>query len=214
MKHTKFRDDKMKAKREYIINELMKAQFVEHETERVHLEETEDTGKSVLELQLSSGENLSIKNVDKKNTQIHFFVNDKSKSMNKRVDHIVFQCLGGNDWKVHLIEMKSSVGNNKWPDVKGKFRASYLLVQGIAAMLEMNLVETCMYTSFEETRFEPSGTMPIERRLPVGGRHVRPQEEWSGEKFALNFGDRISFVHTPVQMRRNDRNILVGKLSV
>lgn len=81
-------------------------------------------------------------------------------------------------------------------------------------MLEMNLVETCMYTSFEKTCFEPSGTMPVERRLPVGGSHVRPQDEWSGGKFALNFGDRISFIHTPVQMMRDDKDVLVGKLSV
>lgn len=214
MRHTKFKDDKMKTKRKYIIDELMEAQFVEYEAERVCLEETDDTGKSVLELQLSSGENISIKNADKKNTQIHFFVNDKKKSMYKRVDHIIFQCLGDNEWKVHLIEMKSSVGNDKWPDVKGKFRASYLLVQGIAAMLEMNLVETCMYTSFEKTCFEPSDTMPVERRLPVGGRHVRPQEEWNGGKFTLNFGDRISFIHTPIQMKRNDKDVLVGELFI
>ena len=56
--------------------------------------------------------------------------------------------------------------------------------------------------------------MPVERRLPVGGRHVRPQEEWNGEKFALNFGNRISFIHTPVQMRRNDKDVLVGKLFI
>lgn len=51
--------------------------------------------------------------------------------------------------KLHLIEMKSSVGNEKWIEIKGKFRASYLLAQGIAAMLEMNIVDACMYTTFE-----------------------------------------------------------------
>lgn len=201
----------MNTKREYIIDELMEAQFVERETEKVCLEETEDTGKSVLELQLSSGKNLSIKNVDKKNTQMHFFVKDKNKSMYKRVDHILFEYLDDNKWKAHLVEMKSSVENDKWKDVKGKFRASYLLVQGIAAMLEMNLVETCMYTSFEKTCFNPSDTMPVERRLLVGERHVRPQDEWNGEKFTLDFGNRLPFIHIPIQMERNDKGVLVGK---
>lgn len=201
----------MNTKREYIIDELMEAQFVERETEKVCLEETEDTGKSVLELQLSSSKNLSIKNVDKKNTQIHFFVKDKNKSMYKRVDHILFEYLDNNNWKVHLVEMKSSVGNDKWKDVKGKFRASYLLVQGIAAMLEMNLAEICMYTSFEKTCFNLSDTMPAERRLLVGERHVRPQDEWNGKKFTLNFGNRLPFIHIPIQMERNDEGVLVGK---
>ena len=35
------------------------------------LEETEDTGKSLLTVQLASDDNLRIKNVDKKNTQLH-----------------------------------------------------------------------------------------------------------------------------------------------
>ncbi len=72
MKHTKYKGNKMNEKREYIINELMKERFIERETERVYLEETEDTGKSILELQMSSCENLCIKNVDKKNTQMNF----------------------------------------------------------------------------------------------------------------------------------------------
>lgn len=198
-------------KREYIIKELIKTQFIEHETGKVYLEEIEDTGKSVLELQLSSSENLSIKNVDKKNTQINFFVKDKKKSMYKRVDHIIFECLGDNNWKVHLVEMKSSVGNDKWMDVKGKFRASYLLAQGIAAMLEMKLIETYMYTSFEKVYFNLSEIMPVERRLQVGEKHVKPQDEWNGGKFALNFGNKIPFIHIPIQMKRNDKGILVGK---
>lgn len=201
----------MNEKREYIINELMKERFIERETERVYLEETEDTGKSILELQMSSFENLCIKNVDKKNTQMNFFVSNKKESMYKRVDHIIFECLDNNNWKAHLIEMKSSVGNDKWIDVKGKFRASYLLVQGIEAMLEMNLVETCMYTSFEKTCFNLPETMPAGRRLQVGGRHVKPQDEWNGRKFSLNFGNKIPFIHVPIQMKRNDEDTLIGK---
>lgn len=175
------------------------------------MEETEDTGKSILELQFSSSKNLSIKNVDKKNTQMNFFVSNKKESMYKRVDHIIFECLDNNNWKVHLVEMKSSVGNDKWIDVKGKFRASYLLVQGIAAMLEMNLAKTYMYTSFEKTCFNLPETIPVARHLQIGRRHIRPQDEWNGGKFTLNFGNNIPFIHIPIQMKRNDKGILTGK---
>lgn len=203
----------MNTKREYVINELMVEHFVEWETNEICLEETEETGKSILVFQLTSEANLSIKNVDMKNTQMLFFQNKKTKSMFKRVDHIVFEQLENNMWKLHLIEMKSSVSNEKWTDIKGKFRASYLLAQGIAAMLEMCITETCMYTTYEKVNFSLSETMPTARRLLLGEKLVRPEEEWNGNKFELNFGTGIGFMHIPIQMKRSEQNVLVGKFA-
>ncbi len=201
----------MVTKREFIIKELMVESFVEWESAIICLEESEDTGKSVLEFKLVSDGNLSIKNVDKKNTQIHFFQDVKGKSMFKRVDHIVFERLSDADWKLHLIEMKSSVGNDKWTEIKGKFRASYLLAQGIAAMLEMNIVETCMYTTYENVRFSLPETMPTARRLPLGEKLIKPQDEWDGSNFGLNLGARINFRHIPIKMEQNEHKVLTGE---
>ena len=50
-------------KREFIINELMVKDFAEYENRIVHLEETEDSGRSILEFRLASDGNLCIKNV-------------------------------------------------------------------------------------------------------------------------------------------------------
>ena len=200
----------MITKREFIINELMVEHFAEWETNSICLEETEDTGKSVLMLRLSSGGNLSIKNVDKKKTQIPFFKDIKTKSMFKHVDHIVFEELEDDNWKMHLIEMKSSVGYDKWVEIKGKFRASYLLARAIAAILEMNIVETCMYTTYEQVHFSLPETMPVARRLPLGEKFIKPQDEWEGSNFGLNFGIRINFTHKPIQMERNNQGILQG----
>lgn len=44
-----------------------------------------------------------------------------------------------NQWKLHLIEMKGSVGEEKWVEFKGKFRASYLVAQALAGMLELDI---------------------------------------------------------------------------
>lgn len=131
-----------------------------------------------LDFQVISNNNLIIRNVDKKHREIYFFQNSKIKSMFKRVDHIIFENLSDNNWKIHLIEMKSSVGNEKWNEVKGKFRASYLLAQSIATMLEMNILETCMYTTYEKVHLSFSETMPSARRLLLGNKLVSPQNEW------------------------------------
>lgn len=201
----------MNQKRKYIIENLFVDNFIEPESATILLEEKEDSGRSLLEIQLNKEDNLSIKNVDAKNTNMYYFKNDKALSMYKRVDHIIFEHVSENDWKLHLIEMKSSVGRKKWNEIKGKFRASYLWAQGIAAMLDMNIVDTHMYTSYEKVQLEVSGTMPSERRMPVGEYFEKPEDEWDGGKFALNFGIRFSFEHTPLQMIRNEENILTGK---
>lgn len=199
----------MDSKRNYIINELMEENFIESETDQIYLEEKEDSGKSILRWKLLSNQNFSIRNVDKKNTIIHFF--DEKKGMYKRVDHIVFENLGNNDWKIHLIEMKSSVKYNKWIEVKAKFRASYLLVQAIAAILSMNIKEVRMYTTYEKCNLDIPETMPTARRLFLGQKNVNPLDEWQGIDFGLNFGERIEFMHTPIQMVRNGMDILQGE---
>lgn len=204
----------MDQKRNYIINELLVDNFIEHESKIIELEETEDSGKSLLEIQLEEEDNLSIKNIDTKNTQMQYFKTDRALSMYKRVDHIIFEHISENDWKVHLIEMKSSVGRKKWSEIKGKFRASYLWVQGIAAMLDMNIVSIQMYTTYEKVQLTASDTMPSERRLQLGEHYVKPQEEWDGDKFTLNLGTRMSFEHKPIQMVRDEEDVLVGKCAL
>ena len=50
----------MSEKRDYIINELLEKDFVQWETKVIHLEETEETGKSQLRLEFTSEENSCI----------------------------------------------------------------------------------------------------------------------------------------------------------
>ncbi len=198
-------------KRQFIMDELMIENFIEYSANVIHLEETEDTGKSELNFQVVSNKNLIIKNVDKKHTELHFFQKNKMKSMFKRVDHIIFENVSDNNWNLHLIEMKSSVGTEKWIEVKGKFRASYLLAQGIAAMLEMHIIETYMYTTYEKVRLSLAETMPSARRLRLGEKAVSAENEWNGSNFGLNFGTTINFIHKPIQMQRNEQDILIGE---
>ena len=125
-------------RREFIINELMVPGFMENMDDKILLEEKEESGRSKLNVQLMSKENLCIANVDKKHTDLCFFQDIKDKSMKKRVDHIIFEHQGMEKWRLHLIEMKGSVQSSKWVEIKGKFRASYLLSQAIAGMLAEN----------------------------------------------------------------------------
>ena len=156
----------MVSKREYVIKELMVEDFIERETDTICLEETEDSGRSILQIHMKSSENLSIQNIDKKNTQLHFFQTGKSKSLFKRVDHIIFE---------HLE-------NDRW--------------------------------TYEKVCFSLPETMPVARRPHSGESLVKPEEEWSGKNFGLNFGTRIRFSHRPLHMERDAKGILKGNYDI
>ncbi len=200
-------------KRDFIIDELMVSRFIETKNQEIILEESEETGRSELKVHLKSSDNLCIANVDTKKTDFLFFKTGKMLSMYKRVDHMIFEHQSDNKWKLHLIEMKGSVGKPKWDEIKGKFRASYLIAQAIAGMLELQISETVMYTTFEKVEFKHPKTMPSSRRTGTGRTLIPMEEEWNGRRFGLNFGKRISFQHFPIRMERNEEKILVGNLN-
>ena len=200
-------------KREFIIEDLMVQDFIVHEGSEMLLEEAEETGRSQLQVKLVSDDNLCIANMDKKKTDFLFFQEGKTKSMYKRVDHLLFERQNGNQWKLYLIEMKGSVGEEKWAEIKGKFRASYLVAQALAGMLELDIAEATMYTTYERVEFTHSDTMPTARRGRLGIQQVRMKDEWEGIRFGLNFGGRITFDHIPIKMERNMNNVLTGKLN-
>lgn len=201
-------------KRDFIIQDLMVQDFITHEGREMLLAETEETGKSQLHIRLASDDNLCIANADKKKTDIHFFQPGKEKSLFKRADHMIFERQQGNRWKLHLIEMKGSVGQEKWVEIKGKFRASYLVAQAIAGMLELDVAETAMYTTYERVDFSHSDTLPTARHGRLGIPQVRMEEEWEGTRFGLNFGERIPFEHVPIKMERNKEGVLTGKQEI
>lgn len=201
-----------KYRREFMINHLLVENFITEEGQEMLLVESEETGKSELNVRLKASENLCIANVDQKKTDFLFFRNGKELSLYKRVDHMIFERLGQNRWKLYLIEMKGSVGEKKWNEIKGKFRASYLVARAIAGMLELEIEETVMYTTYEKVQFVPSDTMPAARRGRSGEAQIRMKDEWDGARFGLNFGERIRFQHIPIRMKRNEGGILIGNL--
>lgn len=176
------------------------------------LEETDAGGESVLHITCDH-EAVCIRNCDKKNTDVLFFRSGSTCGLTKRVDHIVFENFQDNDWYVHLIEMKSSVTNEaKWYEIKAKFRASYLLAKMMASVMEIHISACFMYTTYNRVKLEKNRADTVTRKAKLGFAAASPQEEWSGEKFALNINGARAFRHTPVWMEKNEAGILEGKL--
>lgn len=188
---------------EYIVNKLFKENFMVKIQDKVCLEETESTGKTILDVRINSEDNYCIKKADDKSmTEIAFFRPEKQFSMKKRVDHIIFEKKDDDNWNIHLIEMKTTVGEKTWIDAKGKFRASLLLSEAIASMLGMRVQDIKMYTTYEKVDLKQDAYSPTSHRGRTGEKMVRSEDEWNGNDFAINLGERIKFKHIPIKVNR------------
>ena len=203
--------------RQYVMENFFVEDFFEQSDDKGDflLEERDQGGETKLQFGIEGSESWVIANVDKKNTKFSFMKTDKKLSLGKRVDHIVLEKREDNKWIAHLIEMKTSISSGeKWIEIKGKFRASYLFIQAICAMLHMDLSEVRMYTTYENVVFDYAPENMISRRPRLGVPQVVPHQEWAGGKFTLSFGEecRLFFMHIPIHVTRNQDNILEGQI--
>lgn len=193
----------MKKRTQFIIDELLKEDFVtvKEDDNVIILEENDDGGESRLEFRTKSNNTLTIENIDKKHTDMYFFKEGSKASMYKRVDHIIMDNVDeiADKWDIYLIEMKSTVSDKTWIDVKGKFRASYLFICAFAAMLDININNIYMYTTYKKADFT-SETIPTSKRVRTGTKNIPYIEEFQGNKFAIKLGQYISFKHIPILM--------------
>ena len=187
--------------------------FFDDVSKEYKLTEDKDSGKSEIIFPCKSEKNLCISNFDGdgKPTILPFFKGDADLHLRKRVDHVIFELNQNQKFDVHLIEMKTTVGSKTWIEVKGKFRASYLTVKAIAAILDYEIENFCFYTTYEKVSLESKKENTVTRKARLGQAAIRPEEEWAGNKFGLNIGDRLSFKHKPIQMTRNSDGILIQK---
>lgn len=208
----------MKKRIQFIIDELLKENFitVKEDDNVIILEENEEGGESRLKFETKSSNTMTIENIDKKHTEMYFFKDTSKFSMYKRVDHIIMDNVDiqNNKWDIYLIEMKSNIADNTWMEVKGKFRASYLFIKAFAAMIEININNVYMYTTYRKAHFE-SCTIPSSKRIRTGTRNVPHIEEFEGDKFAINLGEYIKFKHIPILMRDDiTEHRLIGEYEV
>lgn len=149
------------------------------------LQENAKGGASELYFKVQGENSVAICNIDQKNTSFNFFIQGKTFFLQKRVDHVVLESQVDGTWVAHLIEMKSSVSTvEKWLEIKAKFRASYLCMQAICAMLHMKIGKVCMYTTYENVTWKCLSENMISRKTRVGEKLYDPPRV-VGRKFSF-----------------------------
>ena len=117
---------------QYALNNFYKSEYFEDLKDEYNLEESDKLGKSCLVLKVN-GTNLCKSNFDGE-CKCGFLKIEGKYGMDKSVDHVVFQKVG-DVWKIHLFEMKTTVGHITWEDIKTKIRTCYFKSKTLALFL-------------------------------------------------------------------------------
>lgn len=183
------------------------------ESQSYCLREEKESGKSALNVRLE-GNNLCISDFDNKR-KCNFLKPDGKLGMQKSVDHIIFQ-KKEKGWTLHLLEMKSSVGNETWKSIKQKVRTSYLTACALAIFLGIDIQDTYVYTTYETDKFNKvSGTTNPKAYTPLLGKAAVDfkAEEWDKNIINITIYDKVTFPHKGIRMTRSSNGeILEGEL--
>ncbi len=201
---------------QYAIDHFIMEQYFLPMSRQYHLREERESGKSDLNVTIEN-ENLCIYDFDDKK-RCGFLRPDKKFGMQKSVDHILFE-KWSDDWRLHLIEMKSGVGCKTWQEsIKPKVRTSYFTALAIASFLGIRISEVIAYTTYEEERFGDinNGTNP-RMMMPSLGRPARNPvtDEWEKNQMFLNVGEEMRIPHKRIRMVKNGMTgVLEGALVI
>ena len=190
----------------YALANFIKEGYIEPEATNYLLEETESQGRSELSVVLT-GENLCMKNYDRK-PRCGFFRCDSEFGMQKCVDHFILHHREKEKgWDLYMIEMKTTVGNKTWQEIRTKVKASYLNIKAFVAVLGIEIRQTIVCITYAEAKIGgPKQTTNPRAYAPlVGGNDVIDvRREWQTKQMVLDFGrgEKEIFFHYPIQMKR------------
>ena len=200
---------------EYALNNFFQNNYFLNMSNSYELSEDSPSGKSKLNI-FVNGINLCLADFDNKK-KCEFLRDDKKYGMRRSSDHLLFQ-LKNNSWILHIIEMKTTVGNETWKDIKLKTRTTYLTALAISSFLGIDISEVCVYTTYEYEKFysvQPAVSPYISK--PHLGKPIEDykKKEWDKNLINITIDKIISFPHQSIQMVRNENtNILEGILFI
>ena len=183
------------------------------------LQEEEAEGKSILFLNIHTKDNVCVNNFDKvpKRKLLNWKIirPEHQFQSEKCIDHFILIKNRAGDWELHMFEMKTTVHNDTWIDVKYKVRASYFDIKVFAILLGINVKDEniFVYTTYENEKFRNT------QRPPLGQRVVDfKRDEWDKgcinipliftNKDPLKFKTLLRFQHTKIKMYRADDGYL------
>ena len=202
---------------QYALNKLIIPNYFVETKSGYELIEEDKNGRSLLKLQVGTEDNLCVQNYDsQKIKKCTFLREDKDLYMQKCIDHFILR-KKQNEWELHMVEMKTTIGFWTWFNIKYKMRASYLNIKALAVFLGISLKDENIfaYTTYEKESFDVSKMdSPIVALPRIGGRAVNSKkEEWDADCINIpimvsannpyDFKTFIKLQHTKILMNRS-----------
>lgn len=178
------------------------------------LKEIAESGKSLLVLNVE-GTNICVEEYDNKK-RCEFVRGAKKQGMKKCIDHFVLK-YNGSDWDLHMIEMKSSVGDKNWNDIKAKMRSSYLNIKAMCEFLGIHVDKVYTYTTYEKICFStPENSADLMALYPLFGEKATnsKQDEWDQGIINIKIDEIIKWPHKAIKMERDAVSGLQGRLNI
>lgn len=139
---------------------------------------------------------------------------DSDHGMKKGVDHVILTMDAEGEWKVHLIEMKTSMGEGTFRDVKTKVRADYFKVKAICMYLGIPLFDEniMVYVTYEQEKLgrTPCHTEnPATLKAQVGEKYESlMHSEWNQDKISVATAKKQVFHLKKIRMCRESSDNL------
>ncbi len=181
------------------------------------LKEGSELGKSLLHLSIN-GENICVQEYDNngKCGKCSFLKNESKFGMQKCIDHFILK-KQGEIWDLHMIEMKTGIGNKTWKDIKLKNRASFLNIKTLCVVLGITIGKVYTYTTYEEERFDTlQNTANIKSHVPLLGEKAInfKKDEWDKGLINVVIDKIVTFPHIAIKMKRNGDSVLEGSFNI
>lgn len=178
------------------------------------LKETIKQGESLLKLTVE-GDNICVERFDDKK-RCGFLRNEKKLGMQKCIDHFVLK-RSDDFWDLYMIEMKTSVGDKTWKEIKAKMRSSLLNIKALSEFLGITIEKTYAYTTYEKEAFtKPEDTSnPKALVTPIGEKAINfKRDEWDKNIIKIKIDEYIIFPHKSIKMDRDSKGVLQGTLTI
>lgn len=203
----------------FAINHFIESDYFKEMSDTYTLEENSSSGKSILHLSVQ-GQNICVEDFDNKKKCEFVAARDfegHNIGMKKSVDHFILKKNSEGIWNLHMIEMKTSVGNSTWMDIKKKVRASYLNIKALCVFLGIEISGVYTITTYEEEKFEGiSEAADIRSHMPLLGVKAKTfkDDEWDMNVININIDGDVLIPHRHYKMTRNADGYLEGNTAI
>lgn len=173
-------------------------------------------GKTLLVVNVGTSDNLCWRNYDSDNDSKCNFLNSKF-GLQRRVDHFILKKNLNDEWTLHMIEMKTTITNKKFEEIKEKFLGSFWSIKVFAMFLgiSFDIKNVFLYTTYHADEMEISNSTNPRGNIPLLGTDVKPnkkifeknKKEWDSGYLKIKIfpysneeKDEVTFKHTKIKM--------------